>query len=171
MIEGRGVPPDWLMGQCLKGSQAPRVHLGSPAHGDLLVLLAPRVRRVMVRRDSQGHLAAQGTLETGVHGDLQASKAGRESVGHQASWERQARRETAVHLAPRVRRARQELQDGQGHRAEREYRDPPGHGARRVMWERPVNLASRLPVWPLSEERRVTEDFQDQRGLLAPRAM
>lgn len=92
---------------------------------------------------SQGHLAVLGTQETGVLGGHQGSRAGREIVGHQASWERQARRETVVCQAQRVRRVRQEPQGIQGHQAERELQDLLAPAGRRVIQD---HLASQLPA-------------------------
>lgn len=120
------------------------------------------------KKVSQGRLAAPGTQETGALGDRQESRAGRETVGHQASWERSARRGTAACQAPKARRARREPQGAQGHQAERELQDRLAPGARRAIQDHP---ASRLPVCPVLEERRVTEASQDQKDLLAPRAM
>lgn len=171
MTEGRGAPPDLWMGQRPEGSQAPRVCLGTPARGGLLAPLDPRARRVTVRTVCQGHPAAQGTQGTGARGDCPGSRAGRETAGRQASWERRARRGTVARRVLRARRVKWEPQDGRDHRAERELRDQPDHGARRVIQERPASPASRQPAWPVPEERRVTEASQDQKGLLAPRAM
>lgn len=119
----------------------------------------------MAQKVFQDHPAAPGTQETGVLGGHQGSRAGRETVGHRASWERRARRETVVCQAHRVRRVRWEPQGTRGHRAERELQDQVAPGGRRVTQD---HLADQLPAW-LVLERRVTEVSQDQKDLLAPR--
>ncbi|RLV99448.1 hypothetical protein DV515_00009730 [Chloebia gouldiae] len=62
----------------------------------------------------------------------------RETVGHRVSWERRARRETAVCRAQRVRRVRWESQGTQGHQAERHCQPPEvsnlATGSSRTDW-------------------------------------